>query len=466
MAEQNQVQDDGYVTAGETVGANPVTATADVGPDYLLALYKGRPKNPLSEFATFTYKLILYMVTAEAYIRFIESGMTYIGTNEGFYTVAESGGTPYKSEAPRINKNAEYFIDDLSFKTVCNTKAAESATNSINFEFKIYEPMGFSFTSVLKQRALEASLNSGLPGVQENKDSIKQFYVLSISFLGYDDAGNPIKEVIPGGESGFSSRQGSGAIGDKVGSNASFFPLAVTDFSFRLDGKSTVYTMKATVLSVQEAFGVKRNLIPEDRQVSGTTVGEVLIGTQSESDDPNAKGIIQIMNEREQKLVKNGNAKYANTYKIVIDDKIKFAKLSTEERYLKEKTRMGVNTNSSQISGKDTKKNLTYNPNTRTLAVSGGMTITKFIDNVILQSEYVVKSLNTVYTEDGLLETKPNQGDTGSIILDWFSINPVVKPLAYDSKRNDYVFDITYYVSPYKIPYIKSTFIAPENKSD
>ncbi len=326
--------------------------------------------------------------------------------------------------------------------------------------------MGFSFTSVLKQRALEASLNSGLPGVQENKDSIKQFYVLSISFLGYDDAGNPIKEVIPGGESGFSSRQGSGAIGDKVGSNASFFPLAVTDFSFRLDGKSTVYTMKATVLSVQEAFGVKRNLIPEDRQVSGTTVGEVLIGTQSESDDPNAKGIIQIMNEREQKLVKNGNAKYANTYKIVIDDKIKFAKLSTEERYLKEKTRMGVNTNSSQISGKDTKKNLTYNPNTRTLAVSGGMTITKFIDNVILQSEYVVKSLNTVYTEDGLLETKPNQGDTGSIILDWFSINPVVKPLAYDSKRNDYVFDITYYVSPYKIPYIKSTFIAPENKSD
>jgi hypothetical protein len=73
MAEQNQVQDDGYVTAGETVGANPVTATADVGPDYLLALYKGRPKNPLSEFATFTYKLILYMVTAEAYIRFIES---------------------------------------------------------------------------------------------------------------------------------------------------------------------------------------------------------------------------------------------------------------------------------------------------------------------------------------------------------------------------------------------------------
>jgi hypothetical protein len=127
---------------------------------------------------------------------------------------------------------------------------------------------------------------------------------------------------------------------------------------------------------------------------------------------------------------------------------------------------MGTNTNSSQISGKDTKKNLTYNPNTRTLAVSGGMAITKLIDNVILQSEYVVKALNTVYTEDELLKAKPNQGDTGSIILDWFSINPVVKPTAYDSKRNDYVFDITYYIAPYKIPYVKSVFVAPENKSD
>lgn len=465
MAQQNQVQDDSYVTAGETVGANPVTVNAQAGPDYFLALYKGRPKNPLTEYASFTYKLILYMVTAEAYVRFIESGMTYIGNKEGFFTVAESGGTPSTSEAPRINENAEYFIDDLSFKTFCNTKATESATNSTNFEFKIYEPMGFSFTSVLKQRALEAGLNSGLPGVQENKDSIKQFYVLSISFLGYDDAGNTIKEVIPGRESGLYSREAEGATGGKVGSNASFFPLSITDFAFRLDGKSTVYTVKALVLSVQEAYGVKRNQIPEDRQVAGTTVGEVLVGNQAESGNPNAKGIVQIMNEREQQLVKNGQANYANKYNMVIDDKIKLANLTAQERFVKEKSLMGTPTNSSQISGKDSSKNLTYDPNTRTIAVSGGMTITKLIDNVILQSEYVVDALTTVYTEDQLLKAKPNQANTGSIVLDWFSINPVVKPIAYDSKRNDYVFDITYYIAPYKIPYVKSTFIAPENKS-
>jgi hypothetical protein len=466
MADQNQVRDDGYAPEGETVGARPIEVIGQTDSDYLLALYKGRPSNPLSEYATFTYKLTLYMVTAEAYIRFIESGMTYIGNNEGFYTVAESGGTPKSSDAPRINENAEYFIDDLTFKTFCNPKSMEAPTNSINFEFKIYEPLGFSFTSVLKQRALETGLNSSLPGIRDNKDSVRQFYVLAISFTGYNDAGDKIQERVPGLETGAYSNRDAGGISSNFGSNVSFFPLTITDFSFRLDGKSTVYTIKAAVLSIQEAYGVKRNMIPEDREVSGTTIGEVLIGNEVEADNPNSKGIVQILNEREQQLVSNGKAKYANKYSIIIDDKIKFAKLTSTERYDKEKAVMGIPTNSSKISGKDSRNNLTYNPNTRTLAVAGGITLTKFIDNVILQSEYIYDALDTIYTEDGVLKDKPKQSNKGSKQLDWYAINPVVKPLAYDSKRNDYVFDITFNIAPYKIPYIKSTFVDPVNKTD
>jgi len=466
MADQNQAQDDGYAPTGETVGTRPIEVTGETDSDYLVALYKGRPSNPLGQYASFTYKLTLYMVTAEAYIRFIESGMTYIGNQEGFYTVAESGGSPQEGDAPRINENAEYFIDDLTFKTFCNPKSMEAPTNSINFEFKIYEPMGFSFTSVLKQRALETALNSSLPGIRDNKDGVKQFYVLAVSFTGYNDAGEKVLERIGGVETGRYSNKDSGGISSNFGSNVSFFPLTITDFSFRLDGKSTVYTVKAAVLSIQEAYGVKRNMIPEDREVSGTTVGEVLIGNEAEADNPNAKGIVQLLNQREQQLVNNGQAKYANKYNIVIDDKIKFARLTSEDRYDKEKAVMGTPTNSSKISGKDSRKNLSYNPNTRTLAVAGGITLTKFIDNTILQSEYVYKALDTVYTEDGVLDDKPKQGNKGASKLDWYSINPVVKPVGYDSLRNDYVFDITYNIAPYKVPYLKSVFVDPANKTD
>jgi hypothetical protein len=466
MADQNQAQDDGYAPEGEGVGARPIVVTAQTDSDYLVALYKGRPSNPLTQYATFTYKLTLYMVTAEAYIRFIESGMTYIGNQEGFYTVAESGGSPQRGDAPRINENAEYFIDDLTFKTFCNPKSMEAPTNSINFEFKIYEPLGFSFTSVLKQRALETALNSSLPGIRDNKDSVKQFYVLAVSFTGYNDAGEKVLERIGGTETGRYSNQDAGGLSSNFGSNVSFFPITITDFSFRLDGKSTVYSVKAAVLSIQEAYGVKRNMVPEDREVSGTTVGEVLIGNEAEADNPNAKGIVQLLNQREQQLVSNGQAKYANKYNIVIDDTIKFAKLTSEDRYDKEKSVMGTPTTSSKISGKDSRNNLTYNPNTRTLAVAGGITLTKFIDNVILQSEYVYKALDTVYTEDGVLDDKPKQGNKGASKLDWYSINPVVKPVGYDSLRNDYVFDITYNIAPYKVPYLKSVFVDPANKTD
>ena len=460
MATTNQVQDDGYTAADG--GTLPPVVVIGTPENYKEVIANGRPKNPLTEYASFTYHLTFYMVTSEAYIRFIDSGLTYIGQNEGFYTVAESGGTGSKSNAPRINPNAEYFIDDLTFKTFCNTKATEAPTNSINFEFKIYEPMGFSFTTVLKQKALEITTKSTIPNIQLNTDPIKQFYVLAISFMGYDDDGNPIDDVYPGIEQG----QYTGPSSNNQGSNTSYYPLYLQDFSFKLDGKSTVYTIKATPISIQEAYGVKRNLIPEDREVSGTTVGEALLGAREEGDNPNAKGIVQIMNEREENLVKNGQAQEVNVYNIELSNVIKFSKLTSKERYDKVKSSLGIPTDSSQITGKDTLTNFTYNPNTRSIAVSGGMTLTKFIDNVILQSDYITKALDKIYTEDGVPEFKPSEGNQGSKKLQWFSINPIVKPKAYDPLRNDYVFYITYRIQPYQIPYIKSTFVNPTNKTD
>lgn len=455
----NLIEDDSYAAASERT-LPEVVVTADREP-FKEAISEGRPKNPLSEYASFTYHLTLYMVTSEAYIRFIESGLTYIGENEGFYTVAESGGTGQSKTAPKINPYAEYFIDDLTFKTFCNTKASEAPTNSINFEFKIYEPLGFSFTSVLKQKALEISTKSSIPNIQLNTDPIKQFYVLSISFMGYNDDGDPIDDQYPGLEQG----QYTGNSASNQGSNVSYYPLYLQDFSFRLDGKSTVYTIKATPISIQEAYGVKRNLIPEDREVSGTTVGEVLMGASSEGDNPNAKGIVRILNEREQNLVNNGQAQETNFYDIQIADSIKYSKLTSKERYDKTKTALGIPTTSSQITGKDTITNFTFNPNTRTIAVSGGMTLTKFIDNVILQSDYVTKALDKIYTEDGVAEFEPSEGNTGSQQLQWFSINPVVKPRAYDPIRKDFTFNLTYYIQPYKVPYIKSIFVNPTTKT-
>jgi hypothetical protein len=49
--------------------------------------------------------------------------------------------------------------------------------------------------------------------------------------------------------------------------------------------------------------------------------------------------------------------------------------------------------------------------------------------------------------------------------LKWFVINPTVKPLEYVEKINDWAYEITYRVTPYKIPYVRSTYVTANRKT-
>lgn len=441
-----QIDDTVYVeSSGGTIVEN-----------YASAVNKSRKGNPLNEYASFTYHLTLYMVTASGYISFLESGGTKVG--EGFYVIAESGGTALNTVPARAFPDREFFIDDLTFKTYCNTKATESPVGSIDFEFKITEPYGFSFTSLLKAKAAEITRGSSIPNEDQNLNPLKQFYVIGVKFFGYTDEGdNKTIDVL-------ASQQGPQKGVD--GLFPSYYPVTIKDFSFRLDGRSTTYTIKASPLSLQEAFGVKRGQIQNDFQVTGKTVRDVLIGNDDSGDSgkPGIKGIIEVMNKKEQELVTDGKAKIANVFKIQIDDdSILNAELTDTARFDKSKTAMLNIDSSDGISGKNTNNNFKFDPNTRTIAVSTGMSIVKFIDNTILTSTYITDALNTVYTEDAITQSTPNAG--GGKILKWFMINPVAKPIGYDTIRRDYSYEITYNIAPYELPYVKTSFVKQQSKS-
>ena len=118
--------------------------------------------NPLSQFASYTYNLSLYMVTPEAYDAFVVSGRRNIyalnsanseeGAEQtsGVYLIAQSGGIGSgEKRAPGFNY--DYYIDDLVIKTATNAKNTGTSTNTTAIKFKIYEPYGFSFVSNLKR---------------------------------------------------------------------------------------------------------------------------------------------------------------------------------------------------------------------------------------------------------------------------------------------------------------------------
>jgi len=417
-----------------------------------------RPNNPLSSFSSYTYHLTLFMVSPEAYIKFVNDGATQIA-NEGFYVVAESGGTSPNAVTPRLFPDRDYFIDDLVFKTSSNTKATDGPVNSMGFEFKIYEPYGFSFTSQLKAAAAKIDAASKLPNADKNFNPLKHFFVLGFKFFGYDDEGEYLLYDTVSEELG---RPLTGNHTAAAGGNfPRYFPLNITDFSFKLDGKTTVYSIKMQPVAIQEAFGVKRSQFQSTYQLIGTTVADVLLGQSQGSSNNSITGILDILNKKEQDLVNSKQAGVANVYEIYIDPEIGNKKLVTAELKNKNKSAMyGVN-GSDGTSAKESLNNTKYDPNTRSVTVNSGQSLIKLIDNIICQSEYILGAMEYIYNEELVTKSKPQTEK----YLQWFMINPVAIPLGYDTIRNDYSYRLIYEIKPYQIPFVRSTFVNVDKKT-
>ena len=78
------------------------------------------------------------------------------------------------------------------------------------FNFKIYEPFGFSFMSALKAAALKVVGKSNLPGHEKAKHHLQQLYMIGIKFYGYDAEGNLVtndttNQLIPNTSNGTSN---------------------------------------------------------------------------------------------------------------------------------------------------------------------------------------------------------------------------------------------------------------------
>lgn len=447
MAE-NQVSDD-----GDEYGRY-------VGPDGLPSLYykqkydaeqetftkaitEGRLGNPLSEYASYTYNMTLYMVTPEAYSIFLAQGQQI--ASQGFFVVASSGGND-SFGTPKVSEDREFFIDDVSFKTIINPKASASATMSHSFDIKIIEPYGFSFTTVLKNKIQEISQSTNV--TRGNDNALQAFYVLAIKFVGYDDDGKYKNQDTIAQERGMFGQQPSFSSGITV----SYFPVTFAEFSFKLDGKGTTYSIKAVPTSHQTAFGITTSQIQNPSELSGKTIGEIL------GDDTGNTGLMGLLNAKEKEL----NGQFANEYKIVINDFIKRQPIIGPERYDKLKTKGAYATTSSDSSALNSVNNFGYDPASRNFSVTKGTSIVKFIDNVILTSEYVTNSLNTIYTEDSETEAVANSDQQG---LTWYMINPVVVPRVYDTNNKRNAYTITYYIDRYKIPYVRSAFVTTSKKT-
>ena len=482
----NQVNDDASANTAESSSAAQASGTVTVtkqnsseGEDSTTAIRSPKP-NPLSSFSSYTYALTLYMVTPEAYNAFIRAGgsLTELKGKEdnGIYIVAQSGGINNEYERRLLTTSGklglgepgyDYFIDDLTINTLL-PGGSQRATVATEIKFKIIEPQSYNFLTDIARASSRLNETSKIL-----KDSIKngvepngfnQHYILGIKFYGYDINGKPVTGESPE-VAGYNNQTGNF---DKNAVINRYFAIKFTNVKFRLDGRAVNYNCETLVVGEQESYSQINATIKNTFTVSGGTVGDVLnsdiTGTKG------AKGLVQVVNEiidqnKDRNLISIANKIKIEfldeNNKVTTDSPIAKSKLIDDETFTSVTAPMSPASTTKKVTIADTYKAVSIEKNKKDIPVTAGQNILHVIDNIIVKSAYITDSLKQTTTQDVEAESKDKPGISN---LAWYTVNPLATVLSRDQTTNNWVYDITYQIKPYDIPYIRSNLPVSKSK--
>lgn len=455
---QNKAIDDNNVskattTAGKTFSQQtPTAANSDVR--RLMETGPGRrTHNPLGDFSSYTYRISFYIITPEAYNRYISTG---IWEGNDLLLLCQSGGS--STDSALDSKRAQgfdldFYIDDLELITKTDGKEVGLATNTTEINFKVYEPYGATFPTKLVDASIATQQKTDMKrDVTNVTEALWGQYLISVRFYGYDENGQVVT----------ADKYNNGSFSKNLDSSATFersFPVQIKDFKFSLEGKGQVYDIKTVCISTDEGLGTKRATVSVDKSANGKTVEEVLGGQGSTTN-----GLIDQLNKEQEDYVKGKTQELADEYAIVFDPNSRIGKaLLVDETINKDKVPM---TPVSGSSGATVRQSASASSGTmqasRAIKVAGGTPIVQAIDQIITQSSYISDALKLLESEESQAIqpsdslTDPNANPK---VLQWYIIVPVSEIKGFDKKRNDYAVKITYVVKPYDVPYVKSTAI-------
>ena len=408
------------VTNNVTSPSSSATGVSGASPDK-------RRWNPLSKLSSYTYQLSLHMLTGDGYNAFVKNGrkdvaaLTNATGEPAAYLLMQSGGINSKNSTRPDGFGFDYYIDDLKIKSMMSPNETGAASFNQELSFTITEPYGFSFISNLKRTADQLKKGSNTPNIQDLKNASRQFFILGITFLGYDANG----EIVPSGDS-----------------FKKYYDIFLTKIAFKLDGKSTVYSISASPVHSMIGAGTKRGVIERGAELRGRTINDFLNGSE---------GLIAKLNKDQDAHVKRGG--FRNNYSIIFRgegvDKIANASLVSTADLNKAKWPTGKPKNVNDIN-----PGLEDVPdaNRRRVVFKGATPVVQAITQLISQSEYLENALKVVYTAADETKTKPNPGRNANE-LKWFNVSFEAICTDWDPLLSDFAFDITYIIQPYSTPF-------------
>ena len=421
-----------------------------------------RLQNPLGDFSSYTYQLTLYMITPDAYTAFVQSGRKNINaiystatdqaaaevkeSNSGAYIIAQSGGV--NKEISNKAFNLDFYIDDVKIKSATSTQASGSATNVTEISFNIYEPYGFSFVTKLQRAQQFLQSTSKIKNYNTLTNETRQFFLLGVTFQGYDVNGNLMSSTDSSGNDNKFQR---------------FYDLKIRSFKFKLDGHITVYNIVAASIAPTIAFGNMLGRVDAGFNVTAATVEQALGGLGPDGTGPagdGVSGLFNVLNANQQLKAKVNpqtgikGCKIPHVYKVryigdsaAISGASLISKANTDKTtspMSNAKTTAQVNEATALKSSPDvTKKTLTFVKD---------IPIMQAIDNIIIQSNYISQALTVLNSNDADSQAESNKSP--STVLRWYNCSAEVVVLGFDDITSDFAYEITYIIQPYDTPYI------------
>lgn len=409
-----------------------------------------RTYNPLSDLSSYTYNLTLYMVTPETMNAYIEtSTLIQDEKNLKYIIVAQGGGITNDSQPRGLTydggigpgkEGMDFYIDELVL-TQYMPQSNKMPTTGSTIKWKITEAYGFTFLNRLSNASLEINkFSSIISQAQRAQPTLyQQNYIIGVRFYGYNPDGS-IEQ--PAGNKALYER---------------FFPIQMKSLTFRLTGRATEYHCEAVILPEQVALGVKFALLNSQIEISGNTVEELL-------SDIKPTGLMAQLNAQQSALAdqkKIGKGK-ENTFKIkwlATGDNIKTSNVVIQN--LKKLSNAPVNTpmtgatTTTQVNPRISTSGSanTINNADRKIAYQQGRSIISILDEVISNSEYIIKK---IYQLNAGQLAVAVQNSRENVTLNWYSISQSVEIKGRDEVTNDWFYNITYVVSEFEMPFIRT----------
>lgn len=424
-----------------------------------------RLQNPLGNFSSYTYQLTLYMITPDAYQAFIASNRTNInainssastaagsastgGVTNGAYIVAQSGGIG-KGDLRAPGFTLDYYIDDLKITNNISGKETQTATNTTDISFQIYEPYGFSFISKLKYAATQLASVTKSKNFKDLSNPSKQFFILGIRFQGYDKDGNVITGQETFAQDTFNPSGNNGGIYQR------FYDITITGVQFKINGKATTYDITAVSTAPGAAFGVKRGIIDKGAKLQGITVRDMLLG-----DDPDT-GLLGLCTKL------NNDAKSLG-YTPGLEPTYTVTFLGDADTIIGDATVVNDATFDLARSPNSSAKNVKYsNPaveessvpktNMKQLTFRNGTPTLQAIQSIISQSSFLSDALTQIYKANTDDPSTPSP-DSNPAILRWYNVCPEVTCKGWDDVTQDFSYDINFIIQTYETPVVVSAY--------